>query len=111
RAFWDRTGSVPDQDCDEWEEEYRRQFEHVKRRHAAGRPVAVQPGTPATAPPTPPTAAPPEETGWAVLTGAPTQIRWAATLRADRLQEIRDPGVREWLTTTWTRAKSWIDTR
>ena len=23
---------------------------------------------------------------------------------------IRDPGIREWLATTWTRSKSWIDT-
>ena len=29
---------------------------------------------------------------------------------ADRLKEIRDPGIREWLATTWTRSKSWIDT-
>ena len=35
RAFWDRNGFVPDQDSDEWEEEYRRQFEQVKKRHAA----------------------------------------------------------------------------
>ena len=48
---------------------------------------------------------------WAELTGAPTQIRWAASLRAERISEIRDPGVREWLATTWTRAKSWIDTQ
>jgi hypothetical protein len=50
-------------------------------------------------------------TDGAPLTGAPTQIRWAASLRADRLREIRDPGVRHWLVTTWTRAKSWIDTQ
>src|SRR5207249_4039345 len=49
--------------------------------------------------------------GWAVLTGAPTQIRWAAALRADRLGEIRNPAIHQWLATTWTRAKSWIDTR
>jgi len=52
-----------------------------------------------------------EEVGWAELTGAPTQIRWAAALRAERLKEIRDPGIRDWLTTTWTKAKSWIDTQ
>ena len=53
---------------------------------------------------------PEEEPGWAVLSGPPTQIRWAAALRADRLKEIRDPGIREWLATTWTKSKSWIDT-
>jgi hypothetical protein len=26
------------------------------------------------------------------------------------MKEIRDPGIREWLATTWTRSKSWIDT-
>jgi len=103
RAFWDKNGFVPDQDSEEWEEEYRRQFEQVKRRHAAGRPAEPKPA--------PAAATPVEEPGWAELTGAPTQIRWAATLRADRLKEIRDPGIREWLTTTWTKAKSWIDTR
>jgi hypothetical protein len=45
------------------------------------------------------------------LTGDPTQTRWAASLRADRIREIRDPGIREWLVTTWTRAKSWIGTQ
>lgn len=103
RAFWDRNGFVPDQDSDEWEEEYRRQFEQVKKRHAVGRPAE-----PKTAPAA---AAPTEEPGWAELSGAPTQIRWAAALRADRLKEVRDPGIREWLSTTWTKAKSWVDTR
>jgi len=103
RAFWDRNGFVPDEDSDEWEEEYRRQFEQARKRQATGQPVVVKP----SAPP----AAPPEGAGWAVLTGAPTQIRWAAALRADRLQEVRDVGVHEWLATTWTKAKSWIDTR
>ena len=105
RAFWDKNGFVPDQDSDEWEEEYRRQFEQVKRRHATGRPPETRPA-PAAAGGTPL-----EEVGWAELTGAPTQIRWAAALRAERLKEIRDPGIRDWLTTTWTKAKSWIDTQ
>ena len=47
----------------------------------------------------------------AVLSGAPTQIRWAASVRADRLRDIKDPGIRHWLATTWTKAKSWLDTR
>jgi hypothetical protein len=102
RAFWDRDGFVPDEDSDEWEDEYRRQFELAKKRHAA-EPPAKTPSIAADAPPV-------EEPGWAALTGPPTQIRWAATLRADRLKEIRDPGIRDWLATTWTRSKSWIDT-
>jgi hypothetical protein len=101
RFFWDKSGFVPDPDSDEWEEEYRRQFDLAKKRHAADRPAV----------PPPLAAAPPEEEpGWAALTGAPTQIRWAAALRADRLQEVRDPGIRNWLAATWTKAKSWIDT-
>ena len=102
RFFWEKSGFVPDQDSEEWEDEYRRQFEQAKIRHAAAGPVEVKPA--AAAPP------PDEEPGWAALTGPPTQIRWAAALRADRLKEIRDPGIRRWLATTWTRSKSWIDT-
>ena len=102
RAFWDRSGFVPDEDSDEWEDEYRRQFDLAKKRHATERP--------ADTPPIVPIVPPDEEPGWAVLTGPPTQIRWAAALRADRLKEIRDPGIREWLATTWNKSKSWIDT-
>jgi hypothetical protein len=106
RAFWDRNGFVPDEESDEWEEEYRRQFEQAKKRHAAGAPAAA----PAT--PKPNGAGPPEiDEDGAAVSGAPTQIRWAAAIRADRLKEIRDPGIRQWLTTTWTKAKSWVDTR
>jgi hypothetical protein len=93
---------VPDEDSDEWEEEYRRQFDLAKKRHATERPADTLPIA-AAAPPD-------EEPGWAVLTGPPTQIRWAAGLRADRLKEIRDPGIRNWLATTWTKSKSWVDT-
>jgi len=102
RAFWEKNGFVPDEDSEEWEEEYRRQFDQAKRRHEAGRPAEVQ---------RLPAAPPPEVTGCAELTGAPTQIRWAAALRAERLSEIKDPGIRDWLATTWTKAKGWIDTR
>jgi hypothetical protein len=102
RAFWDKSGFVPDQDSDEWEAEYRRQFEEAKKRRTTGHPAEVKPSE---------AAAPLEEAGWAMLKGAPTQIRWAAALRADRLKEIRNPGIRDWLATTWGKAKSWIDTR
>ncbi len=56
-------------------------------------------------------APPPDAANWAELTGEPTQIRWAAALRAERMREIRDPGIRDWLGTTWTKAKGWVDTR
>jgi hypothetical protein len=103
RALWDKNGFVPDEDSDEWEAEYRRQFEQAKRRYATGQAAKIEPNLAVSAPP--------EEDGWAVLTGAPTQIRWAASLRADRIREIKDPGIRHWLATTWTKAKSWLDTR
>jgi hypothetical protein len=103
RALWDKNGFVPDQDSDEWEEEYRRQFDQAKQRHADGQVAPVKSN--------PPVVASSDETGWAILTGAPTQIRWAASLRSERISQIKDPGVRQWLATTWTRAKSWIDTR
>ncbi|HEV2300619.1 MAG TPA: hypothetical protein VGR91_03525 [Stellaceae bacterium] len=101
RAFWERDGTVPDQDSDEWEEEYRRQFEIVKTRLAASPAAAA--GAAA--------AAPVEEAALAELTGQPTQLRWAAQIRTDRLQEIRDRDIRKWLATTWLKAKSWLDTR
>ncbi len=105
RFFWDTRGFVPDEDSEEWEAQYRRQFELAKARHANG--DAISPA-PAAAPAAMPA---PDPSNWADLTGAPTQIRWAASLRADRIREIRDPGVSEWLATTWIRAKSWIDTQ
>jgi hypothetical protein len=103
RFFWHNRGVVPDQDSEEWEAEYRHQFELAKGRQAGGNlatPASGSAGATAAEPGT-----------LAELTGAPTQIRWAATLRAERMREIRDPGVREWLATTWTKAKSWIDTQ
>lgn len=101
RFFWDNRGFAPSEDSEEWEAEYRRQFELAKARHADGESInRASAATPAA-----------EPTHWAELTGAPTQIRWAASLRTERISEIRDPGVREWLATTWTRAKSWIDTQ
>ena len=78
RTFWDKNGFVPDEDSDEWEEEYRRQFEQAKRRHATGQPAARIKPAPAVTPP-------PEEEGWAVLTGAPTQILAQDPIVADRL--------------------------
>jgi hypothetical protein len=107
RFFWDKQGFVPDEDSDEWEVEYRRQFELAKQRNAnaGSRPVAGAASAPVPATP------PPDPSDWAELSGPPTQIRWAAAVRAERIADIRDPGIRDWLATTWTRAKSWIDTR
>jgi hypothetical protein len=111
RFFWDNRGFVPDEDSEEWEAEYRRQFALAKRNQDNAPSAAA--GAAASSPAVSgPRAAPaPDQAGWAELSGAPTQIRWAAALRAERLAEVRDPGVRQWLATTWTKAKSWLDTR
>jgi len=101
RFFWDHRGFVPDEDSEEWEAEYRRQFELAKERQKAAGPLV----------PAPDEARPQDETGWVALRGAPTEIRWAASLRAERLREIADRDIRHWLATTWTRSKSWLDTR
>ena len=66
RAFWDKNGFVPDEDSDEWEAEYRRQFEQAKRRHATGQAAEVKPS--------PAVSAPPEETLTAVLARLPDSI-------------------------------------
>src|SRR5579883_3501596 len=93
RAFWDRQGFVPAEDSEEWEREYRRQFEQVKARHAAA-------GTRAAGPaPAAPAARPLPE-----LSGTPEQKRWAAAIRADRLGQIREPPIRAWLARESTRA-------
>src|SRR5215472_4568621 len=89
RFFWDQRGFAPDEDSDEWQAEYRRQFELARVRHAAGE-MAAGPGE----------APPPDESGWVGLRGAPTEIRWAASLRAERLKEITDREIRHWLVTT-----------
>jgi hypothetical protein len=106
RFFWDKQGFVPDEDSDEWEAEYRRQFELAKQRGVNAPPNAAAAKAPAVSAP----ASAPEPANWAELSGPPTQIRWAAALRGERIGEIRDPGIRDWLATTWTRAKSWVDT-
>jgi hypothetical protein len=101
RFFWDTRGFVPDETSEEWESEYRRQFELAKRSQNA-MPLAT------SAPIETPM---PDRADWVALTGAPTQVRWAAALRAERIAVIRDPAIRHWLGTTWTKSKSWIDTR
>ncbi len=98
RALVEKTGAVPNEESEEWEEEYRRQFVILKSR-AERAPAAAAPPAPSEAPPLP------------ELSGPPKMLRWAAELRAARLKEIRDPEIRRWLIATWTKAKSWLDTR
>ena len=99
RFFRDSRGVVPDQDSEEWEDEYRRRFEALKRR----------PAVPAIAP----AASPVEEKSDSLpqLSGAPGEQRWAIAIRADRLKEIRNADMRRWLAGAWTAAKDWVGTR
>jgi hypothetical protein len=110
RFFADKQGFVPDEDSEEWEGEYRRQFARAKARHTAA-------GAPASGPK--PAATPGSGSGSEApaarplpeLNGTQEQKRWAAAIRADRLGAIGDPQIRAWLAHDWTRAKAWIDTR
>ena len=101
RALYDKHGEVPSEDSDEWEEEYRRQFAALKQRHGGDAAVVTR------APPS----APIDESKLPVLTGTPEQIRWAVSIRTERLAQIPSAPVREFLVQTWTRAKQWVDTR
>ena len=101
RVLLDRHGFVPDQDSDEWEEEYRRQFALVKPRVQAGPALSAAARNAAS-----------REAGDAPpLRGAPADARWAATLRAARLKELQSTELCRFLIETWTQAKVWLDTR
>lgn len=99
RFFVDRDGILPDQDGEEWEAEFRRQYNLAKSQAPE------------------PHGAPPEklaESGhfeWPELYGAPAQKRWAAALRAARLATMEDKKIRDWLAATWLAAADWVDTR
>lgn len=104
RALYDKHGFVPEEDSDEWEEEYRRQFAALRQKFAAGGTAPPPVAARANAPASPARQLPP-------LTGIPEQIRWAASIREERLQEIPSEAFRSFLVRTWTRAKVWVDTR
>jgi hypothetical protein len=105
--FLEKLGYVPDQDSDEWEDEYRRRFAVARAQPKAPLShVDVAPGVLApTAQRTIRMAELPE------LSGPAAAVRWAAALRAERLKEIRNEELGAWLAHSWTAAKSWIDTR
>jgi hypothetical protein len=104
RFFLDKQGFSPGEDSEDWEDEYRRQFERLKKRLTKKPPVAAPPSGKAI---------PADEraAAWPELSGTPADKRWAASLRADRLPEIQSKSVRGWLAGAWTSAKDWIDTR
>jgi hypothetical protein len=104
RFFSENRGFLPGEDSEEWEEEYRRQFELAKKRNAMKRPADAT-RNPAVA------LTDKRKTAWPELSGAPAEKRWAVTLRADRLKDIQSDDIRGWLAGTWTSSKDWIDTR
>jgi hypothetical protein len=108
RFFSDKQGFLPDQDSDEWEDEYRRQFALAKARQEAaqrsGSPVRSDAAAAKAAPAPRPHDGPP-------LGGPPGEARWAASLRADRLKQIQDGDIRGWLLRSWTASKNWVETR
>jgi hypothetical protein len=105
--FLENVGYVPDQDSDEWEDEYRRRFAVARARpKAALLDVNVAPEVPA---PTAQRAI--QKAELPELRGPAAAVRWATTLRAERLKEIQNKEMGIWLAHSWTAAKSWIDTR
>ena len=102
RVLHDRLGIVPDPDSEEWEEEYRRQFDLLKKQPARAPGVAARPlGAPVDERPD----------DLPALIGAPADKRWAGALRSERLKQVPNKDVRAWLAGAWTAAKVWVDTR
>jgi hypothetical protein len=99
RFFVDRDGILPNQEGEEWEAEYRRQYDLAKR----------QAPEPHRAPPDKRVES--RDSEWPSLAGAPAQKRWAAELRARRLATMENKDIRDWLAATWTTAAAWVDTR
>jgi hypothetical protein len=98
RVLQDRLGIVPDEDSDEWEDEYRRQFALAKQRYGVATPTVARATGPALQLPE--------------LRGDTQEIvHWGEQVRAERLREVTDAARRGWMAKTWTRAKLWVDTR
>lgn len=98
RALVEKHGIAPDEDSEEWEEEYRRQFAALKQRY--GNQIAVAP-RPAAGP----------QRQLPELRGTPEEQRWGASIREERLREVPSEAVQVFLVQTWPRAKQWVDTR
>jgi hypothetical protein len=98
QALEEKLGLVPDEDSDEWEAEYRRQFALAKQRYGVTTPTVTRATGPALQLPE--------------LRGeTQEQIHWGEQVRAIRLREVADAARRGWMAKTWTRAKVWTDTR
>jgi len=100
RFFLEKFGTAPAEDSEEWEDEYRRQFNRLKNAPAPRATATVA------------EAALVEEKGdLPDLAGTSADARWAFTLRAARLKLIQNNELRAWLGRGWVKAKDWIDTR
>jgi len=98
RALQEKFGAVPDEDSDEWEDEYRRQFALAKQRYGVTTPTVARATGPALQLPE--------------LRGDTQEVvHWGEQVRAERLRQVTDNARRVWMAKTWTRAKLWVDTR
>jgi hypothetical protein len=102
RFFLKKFGTTPSEDSEEWEDEYRRQFNLLKNGAAR---------TTTAAPAAPPVAAEEPSDDLPELSGTPADKRWASALRAARLKAIQSKEMRAWLARTRLKAKDWIDSR
>ena len=100
RYFFEDRGFSPDQDSEEWEAQYRRQFALVKTR-----PPSQTAFVPAAH-----DADEPDDSTLPPLTGPAGELRWAATLRAQRLEQIERPEIRAFVSRAWTSSKHWLAT-
>lgn len=99
RFFVDRDGVLPDQEGEEWETEYRRQYEIARRQ--APEPHGAPPAKRAAL----------DDSDMPPIAGAPAEKRWATQLRAQRLATVENKDIRDWLVATWTTPAAWVDTR
>jgi hypothetical protein len=98
RTLQEKFGVVPDEDSDEWEGEYRRQFALAKQRYGVTTPTVARATGPALQLPE--------------LRGDTQElIHWGEQVRVERLREVTDAARRAWMAKTWVRAKLWVDTR
>jgi hypothetical protein len=101
RHFGEQSGTAPAEDSEEWEDEYRRQFDRLKNSAAKAAPAAR--------PPAPTLDERPD--ALPKMSGTPADQRWAFTLRSARLKQVQSKEVRDWLERTWIASTLWIDTR
>lgn len=99
--FLQKFGAAPAEDSDEWEDEYRRQFDRLKNG-AALNATAAEPHSAVVEE---------QPVGMPELVGTSADKRWAFALRSVRLKQIQSKDLRAWLARTWIRSKEWIDTR